>query len=520
MKADTQYISGLLRTVQTYSRVRFALKKMAGKYLLVTALAGSFTACDLQKENINPNASSEISLSAVLTGAEVSLGFNVGVNGGLITNIYIQQVSGANGDAASFDNYSTNPSYFNTTWAGFYTGVLDELNIVQNTATERQQPYYAGIARLLKVYTYSTVTDIFGDIPYTEALQGNGIVNPAYDKQDGIYDDLQLQIDQAITDLQKLPADNLGATPAGDDVIYGGNTAKWIAAAYTLKARLALHLSKLDANSAAQKALDYLYDGTTYRGIQNNANDAQVVFGSSATNANPYYQQNTTRPGWIGLGASFVNLLNGNEVTDPNTQPEGAYVDPRRSLFATPYPVGSTTYKGSAPGVSGAFSLIGSYYGTATSPVILLSYAEAKFIEAEARLILNTSDPLVQTALQDAVKASFSKVITTATDPYATAQKQADYISAKATTTGNFYNDLKTIITQKYIALFLQPEVWSDYRRTGYPAIPLAQNATSSANPDGLIPRRIPYPQNEQSLNKNAPAGSTYQLPRLWWDKQ
>lgn len=512
-----------IQTQSPYSRLlyrtKLALRKVTRRFVLLTVAASYLTACDLQKVNINPNASSEISLSAVLTGAQVSLGFNLGVNGGLITNIYIQQVSGANGDAASFDNYSTNPSYFNGTWGGFYTGVLDELNIVQNTATERQQPYYAGIARILKVYTYSTLSDIFGDIPYTEALEGNAVINPTYDNQEAIYGDLQQQLDIAITDLSKEVAENIGATPAGDDVIYGGNTSKWIAAAYTLKARLALHLSKLDASAAAQAALANLYDGANYRGIKSYTEDAQVVFGAATTNANPFYQQNTNRPGWIGLGASFVNLLNGNSVTAPNTQPEGTHVDPRRAYFATNYPAGGSTYQGSAPGVSGAFSVIGSYYGTATSPVIILSFSEAKFIEAEARLIINNSDPLAATALQDAVRASFAKVISNPTDPYATAQKQADYITARASLTGNAATDLETIITQKYIALFLQPEVWSDYRRTGYPAIPLAQNATSSANPDGLIPRRIPYPQNEQSLNKNAPAGSTYQSPRLWWDK-
>ena len=133
---------------------------------------------------------------------------------------------------------------------------------------------------------------------------------------------------------------------------------------------------------------------------------------------------------------------------------------------------------------------------------------------------MNAADPLAQTALEAAIKSSFAKVITNANDAYATPEKQTAYIAAKATLTGNFQKDLETIITQKYIALFLQPEVWSDYRRTGFPVIPLAQNATNAANPNGLIPRRIPYPQNEQSLNKNTPSNSGYQQPKLWWDGQ
>jgi len=475
------------------------------------------SACDLTDTNINPNASSEVSVSAVLSGAEVTLGFNTGVNAGLIANIYIQQVAGANGDAASFDNYTTSPSYFNSTWQGFYAGVLDELKIIKATAKEKQLPYYSGIARVLSAYSYGTLTDLFGDIPFSESLGGNVITNPVYDKQETIYPALQLELDSAIRELSQPATDNKGAVPFNDDVIFKGDVSKWIATAWTLKARYAIHLSKLDRTTAAQQVLANLYNGSIYRGIADYTADAQVVFGAATTNANPFYQQNTNRPGWIGLGASFVNLLNGNSVTDAPTKEEGLFVDPRRAAFATQSPAGSNKYRGSAPGVPGAFSVIGSYYGSATSPVVLTSFTEAKFLEAEARLVLNPADPLAQTALEAAVKASFAK-IARAGDAYATPEKQAAYITAKATLTGTPEAKLETLITQKYIALFLQPEVWNDYRRTGYPAIPLAANATSSANPQGQIPRRIPYPGNEQSLNKNTPAGSGYQTPRLWWD--
>lgn len=489
------------------------------RLFVVVSMLTMPVSCSLEGTNVNPNASTEVSVSAVLTGAEVALGFNLGVNAGLIANIYIQQASGANGDAASFDNYASSIQYFDQTWRGFYGDVLDELKIVKTAAAKQQLPYYSGISRVLSVYTYGTLTDLFGDIPYKESLYGNNITNPVYDKQEDIYKALQEQLDSAVIELSLPATSNLGALPATDDVIYGGNVARWKSLAYTLKARYAIHLTKINGAAAAQQVLNALYDGARYRGIADNSADALVVFGSSATNANPFYQQNTNRPGWIGLGASFVNLLNGNEVTDAATKPEGLLVDPRRAYFATSYPVGSSTYRGSAPGVPGAFSVIGSYYGTATSPVVISSFSEAKFLEAEARWRINPADPLVKTSLEAAIRSSFQRVVSNSADPYATPDKQQAYITAKTTLSGVAGNDLNTIITQKYIALFLQPEAWSDYRRTGYPALPLAKNATSVANPNGQIPRRIPYPQNEQSLNKNTPAGSGYQTPALWWDK-
>ncbi|WP_143307576.1 SusD/RagB family nutrient-binding outer membrane lipoprotein [Chitinophaga vietnamensis] len=486
------------------------------RYTLLLLLTAG---CRLSGTNVNPNATPDAPVSAILSGAEVSLSFSLGVDAGLITGTVIQQVSGANGDAASNDNYTAGPARFNAVWSNFYYTSFENLRQLQVKAAQQQLPYYKGIARVLLTYGYSTLTDLFGDIPYSQALQLRGAATPVYDKQQDIYKDLQLQLDTALQELSQPASANKGALPGSDDLVFNGDTRKWIAATWTLKARLALHLSKQGAQQAATQALAYLYSNNSWRGIANSRQDALLNFGSAATNANPFYQQNVTRPGWVGLGAAFVNLLNGNGVKDPSTQAPAALVDPRRAYFATTSPSGSSTYRGSVAGVPGAFSLIGSYYGAPTSPVVLISFAEAKFIEAEARLILNAADPLAQTALQDAVKASFEKVITNADDPFATPAKQQAYITGKATLSGDFNADLQTVITQKYIALFLQPEAWTDYRRTGYPDIPLAQNATHALNPNGAIPRRFPYPQSEQSLNSHTPANTNYQTPRLWWDQ-
>jgi hypothetical protein len=478
------------------------------------------SSCDLQEANVNPNAPSDAPLSVILTGAQGTLAYNLGLDAGLLSATVMQQTAGSNGDATANDNYTAIPGRFNGIWVNFYSSVLGELDIIVKKSKATNAPYYTGIARVLTAFTYGTLTDTFGDIPFSTALQGRNNTAPAYDSQQQVYEGIQAILDSAITELS-LPASSFTTAPPGsDDLVFKGNVQNWLAVAWTLKARYALHLSKLDATAAATQALAYLYEGGVdgkYRGIASNAGDAQVVFGAAQTNANPFYQQNTSRPGWVGLGASFVNLLNGNAVTDPSTQEPAATVDPRRAYFATPYQTGK--YRGGVAGIPGAYSLIGSYYGSATSPVAIITYSEAKFIEAEARLLVNPTDPKAQTALTDAVTASFNKVISNAADPDATADKRAAYLAEKATLTGESAQDLETIITQKYIALFLQAEPWVDYRRTGYPELPLAVNATHSMNPNGQIARRFPYPQNEQSLNKQLPGPSTYQEPRLWWDK-
>ncbi|MCW3482307.1 SusD/RagB family nutrient-binding outer membrane lipoprotein [Chitinophaga nivalis] len=475
--------------------------------------------CRLADTNINPNASSDAPVSSLLSGAEVALSFSLGVDAGLITSTVIQQASGANGDATANDNYTAGPGRFNAVWTNFYYNSLENLYLLKQKAQQQNLPYYTGISRILLTYGFGTLTDLFGDIPYAQALQLRAQTAPVYDPQEQIYQALQLQLDTAIQELSQPAASNQGALPASDDLIFSGDPKKWVAAAWTLKARYAIHLSKQDKIKAAGNVLAALYNNGSWRGIATTRQDAVLNFGSAATNANPFYQQNTTRPGWIGLGAAFVNLLNGNGVKDTATQPAAALPDPRRAYFATPFPAGSPAYRGGIAGVPGAYSLIGSYFGTATSPVILLSFAEAKFLEAEARLLINPADPLAQSALKEAIRASFEKVITNAEDTFATPARQQAYIQAKATLTGTLATDLQTVITQKYIALFLQPEAWTDYRRTGYPDIPAARNATHGFNPNGAIPRRFPYPQSEQSLNNHTPAGSNYQTPRLWWDQ-
>lgn len=241
------------------------------RYLLLLLLV---SACRLSDTNVNPNATADAPVSAILSGAEVSLSFSLGVDAGLITSTVIQQVSGANGDAASNDNYTAGPARFNAVWSNFYYSTFENLRQLQLKAVQQQLPYYKGIARVLLTYGYGTLTDLFGNIPYSQALQLRAAATPVYDRQQDIYKALQLQLDTALQELSQPAADNKGALPGSDDLIFNGDTRKWTAVAWTLKARLALHLSKLGAQQATTQALAYLYNNGSWRGIANSRQDA------------------------------------------------------------------------------------------------------------------------------------------------------------------------------------------------------------------------------------------------------
>jgi hypothetical protein len=363
-------------------------------------------------------------------------------------------------------------------------------------------------------YSLGTLTDLFGDIPYTDAFKGAANLKPTYDSQEKVYTEIQNLLTQAI---EELGQSNSALKPGADDVIYKGDLSKWIAAAWTLKARYSIHLSKLDATKAATEALNALYNGGvngTYRGIAGNNADLQLNFFSSPTQAHPLWQLTNLRPGWVALGGNFVSLLNGDGAELP--------ADPRRPYFATPVAPAPAApeYKGTVAGkpVLPA-SIIGPFYNSQNSPVPLLTYAEAKFIEAEARLLLNANDPLAEQVLQGAVRASFDKV----TGNGVPETIKQEYITKRASfgEVSTLEEKRSVLITQKYIALFTQPEVWVDYRRTGYPALTPAIGGATGFNPGGGIPRRLPYPISEITYNAdNVPTNvQSYESPRLWWDK-
>ncbi len=465
----------------------------------------------LENANANKNNPSDIPLAGLLPSAEVALAYNIAGDFSIHSSLFIQQISGIGGFAVNDDRYNFSTGDFNGPWGKAYSKVLINAAIIIDKANALNAPNYAGIGRVLTAISLGTLTDAYGDIPYEEALQAS-ILAPHYEAQEVIYNKIQNILDSAIINLSQTGT----VKPGNDDIIFKGDAAKWTAAAWTLKARYALHLSKLNAKDAAIKALGYLYSGTAYRGIQNNDGDIAVTFGTANNQASPWFTQDAGRPGWYGMGAYFIGLLNGNTADAP--------VDPRRAAFAAPRPAPAApnTYVGALPGIpSAASNIVGvnTFYGVNTGPVSIINYPEARFIEAEARLILNADDPQTQSSLEAAVRASFAKV-TSAKDTFATAEKQEAYISKIVQLAGTTEQKKEKILTQKYLALYLNPEAWVDYRRTGYPKLSPATGGTSSINPNGEIPRRFPYPNSEATLNPNIPSGTTdLQSPRLWWDK-
>jgi hypothetical protein len=394
--------------------------------------------------------------------------------------IFTQHLAGTDGQMQIVAAYNVTENDVTNEWRTIYATALINADKLIKKAGDAN-PYYRGIARVLKAMNLGIATDQWGDIPNREALDGENMNFQAhYDAQATVLSDIQALLSDAVTDLTAAPT---GEVPSLSDFVFAGDNTKWTKIAWVLKARYANRLSLRSPSQSATDALSYLASA----GMTDNSDDANCIFGSNGNENNQWYAFNQTRFGYIRMGKFFIDMMRDS-------------ADPRLPYFATLDDTGA--YTGSDVNSNDiTTSQLGTYYGSATSIAPLCTYVEAKFIEAEANLRLGNT-AAAATAHNQAVAASILAV-TGASDP--------TYEAAHASETGATIT-LTKIMTEKYVAMFTQVESWSDWRRTGIPAL--------TPNPQGVvngIPRSLPTSVDERVNNPNAPTQNNI-LNHVWWD--
>lgn len=450
--------------------------------VLGLALAMVGTGCKWVDTDLNnsPNSPTDVNMVDLVAQIQVSLGYRKGGDMSRFSTIPMQHLSGVDRQSSAHETYLINESDINNLWTGAYFNIMKNCDILLNKAIAQNAPHYAGIARVMMAYQLGTTSAVWGDIPYTEALKGDqGQLKAKYDSQESVYAAVQSLLDAAITDLSA-PAGPIALSTTAD-LIYKGSAAAWVKAARSLKAKFALHLSKRNGYGAVTTALQAA-------GIASNADNFKFNFGNANNELNPINQFDALR-GDIRVNATIVDMMNATN-------------DPRRDAYFTKD--GSGNFTGSVTGSGNtAASWVGPHYAAKNAPVYFMTYAEVKFIEAEAML---GSDPAAAAAAYNAaVIASL-------------AQHGASDAAWEATNANEDAGSitLEKIINAKYIHLFTDSEVWTDWRRTGFPTLTVAPNAVT---PDGQLPRRFVYPLSERLYNGgNMPAGVT-QSDRVWWDQ-
>ena len=444
--------------------------------LLVASVIGGCTESYVEGYNTSPNSPSEVQESNLLTATEVAVFGNVTGEFARVTSIWIQNQAGvSNQSQQEHATYQVYEGDNTNEWNSIYTDWLETAqNLIDQAGDEN--PYYKGMGLVLKAWGGGFASDMWGDVPFSEALQGTDILNPHYDTQEAVYGAIQTLLSDAITEFNKSESANV-TLPGSDDLMLEGDIDQWKKLAWMLKARYANRLSKKNPTGSAADVLSYINSA----GLVGNADNVYAKFGINPNNANQWYAFYLQRGNYMAMGEYFIDKLVANS-------------DPRLSYYAALSP--DELYEGSPADTripNETASPIGTYLNVNNGPVPMVTYAEMKFLQAEAYLRQSSPDAAsAAAAYNDGVKASVLAVTGSAAS-------------------GNFLNnhaslvagdmDLEQVIGGKYDALFSQVEIWTDWIRTGYP--------TLVANPDPLarsggIPYRFPTCIDERLYNTNA----------------
>ncbi|MBL3658000.1 SusD/RagB family nutrient-binding outer membrane lipoprotein [Fulvivirga sediminis] len=330
-------------------------------------------------------------------------------------------------------------------WSRAYLECLNTLSVMEEKATEKEAPHYLGIVRILQALNLGLVTDTWEDAPLAEALAGSNNITPAYDTQQKIY---QAIFDYLSEAEEYLKVQESTYPPDNDDMIYGGDLKKWENLLHALKARYMLHLYHKGQFTAS----DILSEVDL--GFTSNEDNFQLAY--NEVNLNPLHSDvalaNETGNFTVTHGKYFVDLLNGAIYS---------VVDPRLPIIAdkgasTEYH-GLASYDPSTPASTTDLTR-DTWYAKENSPIIMMSYSELKFIEAE--MALETDPARANKAYLEGITAHMNMLEVEGSEI-------EDYLNNPSVDLG-LSIDLEHIMKEKYIALFLNFEVWNDMRRLKY----------------------------------------------------
>lgn len=479
------------------------MKKLRIYLSLLAAGTLVYAGCTKKFLDINndPNNPLSVAESLILPPVEVTTSTNIvgGFNG--TTAAYWMQQLSLNQPPPNIETYRLLPSDVNNTWSFFlYPNVFQNLKNMISQAKAGQHYQYVAVGQALMAFNLAITTDVWGDVPYTDALKLPAVMKPSYDSQESVYNSIQNLLDSALYYAQQPVS---AVAPGGDDYIYNGDMGQWTKFIYFMKARFYLRLTKAPGHTAALQADSALT--ALANAFTSNDDNAKVPYPGSAQAESPWYENTLPGAGGVVLAKSFVDSL-------------VARNDPRLPILATKASNGQ--YVGRASGAAAspdpkAFSCVNSFYGGylpldpnnaagAAAPLYLATYSEALFIKAEATFIKQGA-AAAQPIYQAAIAAHMSMLGVSAAN-------QQTYIASRPALTSA--NALEQIITEKYVADFLSIETFNDWRRTGYPKLTLAQNAYTKD-----FPRRWPYPTGEILANPQ-PQQSATVTDRVWWDAQ
>lgn len=443
--------------------------------------------------NKNPNEPTEVGADYLMANAlEASVARTLGSSLNMdLVGLWVQHYAEAR--YAAEDIYELTDATVRTHWSGYYAGPLQDFTEVAQQGRDNGRPNVEAMGRIARAWTFQVVTDLWGDVGYSEALRGrdpNAPLAVKYDPQQQVYQGILTELREASTQIQPT-----GVTFGNSDLLYKGDMARWRKLANSLRLRAAMRLATADQNTARTEFASAMNAGV----FTSNTDNAVFQYLDNGVNVHPIFAYQRSQD-VHRISATLVDTLkNAN--------------DPRLPVYATQNARGE--YRGVANGDRREVSLdsvsrIGTYFARAAAPAVIMSYAEVLLLQAEA-VERGWISGDAAALYRQAITASMQQVGVAAGDITAfLARPEAEY------------RGLPSIAVQKWIVLFGNgPEAYAEWRRTGYPQLTPGPDALN----DRKIPLRLPYPETEQSYNAANLAeavsrqGGAGLNDRVWWNR-
>ncbi|UOQ52858.1 SusD/RagB family nutrient-binding outer membrane lipoprotein [Hymenobacter cellulosivorans] len=512
--------------------------------------------------NVDPINATSARVEQLLPASQGAMSVYLGLSAlGLSqpTSTLVNQLSSTRG----IGSYTPDGDSFSNQWGGLYADCLVNTEQIIKQATASQSSDYLGIAQIQKAYVFSQMVDMWGDIPYSQALQGIANPAPKFDKDSDIYKDLFVLIDEG---LQNLAKPSSSTTLPSADLIYGGDKAKWARLGRTLKLKLLNQIrlnptpvmSATELNTQVQALLtqdlitaigddyEFRYNASTTPENRNLGFIADYVTASRENTIGRFFYVDVMSPSYLNgntadprLPYYFYNQL-------PKSAPAQATIDFQAGPFATvllgsigPNANQSVSNQITLPGlyaVGGKFDpngFGGKADGNSGKGIVaqrFLTSASRYFTEAEVRLTILNDQAGATAAFKKGIEAAFDKVNDIASkdgsQTISTSARDAYVTSALSRGT-----TLSNIILEKYKAGWgFGEDIYTDYRRTGFPKITLPGGTDVRPGTSILLephtrltggyPRRLPYRQDDLTSNPNAPKQQpNVVLDKIFWDR-
>ena len=422
----------------------------------------------------DPNRATNVSADQLFNAIQAKAFFMQEGNLSRLSNIWMQTLAGTDRQMGDISEYIYTDNETGDEMDDIYTdGGLVDIRELQKKTEEAGNRVYLGIAKIYEVLVMSTAASLYGDLPYSEAI--SDIATPKLDSQESIYNALQVLIDEAILDLQSGQLGDLLSNSPQNDVNFGGDAEKWLGAAYTLKARLYMHWAEVYP-SYYQLAME-----AAQQGITSNMDNLQSIHSAELNEEWGYYTFYNQRDSYIRAGKHLIDLLKSRQ-------------DPRIALYFDQDADGE--YTGAIPGernpsvsnLSEAEFLNPSHYQD------LVSWEENQLIIAECAYQLGDEGSAIArlNETRRGIEARWGF------EPFSLGE--AEGISGE--------DLLAEVMNEKFIALFLNIEIYNDWKRTNLPVLV----PYGGGDPLIKIPRRYYYSPDERNANPNIPTTSQQPL--------